>query len=82
MVEALVCTQTWLKGHQGGLKLDNHLDETHSYEFLEEGTLSKYILFKNISIFMYICSSHKFTLFEVKEKDNATTSAEISIINM
>lgn len=36
MVEALVCTQSWLKGQQGGLKLDNYVDDSHSYQFLEE----------------------------------------------
>lgn len=37
MVEALVCTQSWLKGQQGGLKLDSYVDETNSYQFIEEG---------------------------------------------
>ncbi|KAK1400774.1 hypothetical protein POM88_000379 [Heracleum sosnowskyi] len=36
MVEALVCTQSWLKGQQGGLKLDSYVDETNSYQFIEE----------------------------------------------
>lgn len=35
MVEALVCTQSWLKGSHGGIKSNMFLDETHSYEFLE-----------------------------------------------
>ncbi|KAK1363492.1 HAT, C-terminal dimerization domain containing protein [Heracleum sosnowskyi] len=34
MVEALVCTQSWLKG-SGGIKSNTYLDESHSYEFLE-----------------------------------------------
>ncbi|KAK1379810.1 hypothetical protein POM88_026554 [Heracleum sosnowskyi] len=36
LVEALVCTQSWLKGQQGGLKLDSYVDETNSYQFIEE----------------------------------------------
>lgn len=35
MVEALVCTQSWLKGQQGGLKLDNYVDDAHSYQFIQ-----------------------------------------------
>lgn len=31
MLKALVCTQSWLKGQQGEMKLDNYVDETHSY---------------------------------------------------
>ncbi|KAK1363197.1 hypothetical protein POM88_038758 [Heracleum sosnowskyi] len=41
MLEALVCTQSWLKGRHDGIKSDTYLDETYSYEFLEheEGNL-------------------------------------------
>ncbi|KAK1402710.1 hypothetical protein POM88_002315 [Heracleum sosnowskyi] len=35
MLEALVCTQSWLKGRHDGIKSDTYLDETYSYEFLE-----------------------------------------------
>ncbi|KAK1381577.1 hypothetical protein POM88_028321 [Heracleum sosnowskyi] len=35
MLEALVCTQSWLKGRRDGIKSDTYLDETYSYEFLE-----------------------------------------------
>lgn len=41
MVEVLVCTQSWLKRDKGGLKLYDFLDETHSYNFLEEGISSR-----------------------------------------
>lgn len=52
MVEVLVCTQSWLKGDKGGLKLDDFLDETHSYNFLEEGILSNiHCLESRLSLF-------------------------------
>ncbi|KAK1391497.1 hypothetical protein POM88_010553 [Heracleum sosnowskyi] len=43
MLEALVCTQSWLKGRHGGIKSDTYLDESYSYEFLEheEGNLGR-----------------------------------------
>ncbi|KAK1381706.1 hypothetical protein POM88_019441 [Heracleum sosnowskyi] len=31
MLEALVCTQSWLKGSHDGIKSDTYLDETYSY---------------------------------------------------
>ena len=39
MVEILVCTQSWLKGDKEGLKLYDFMDETYSYQFVEEGNL-------------------------------------------
>ncbi|KAK1361573.1 hypothetical protein POM88_046047 [Heracleum sosnowskyi] len=43
MLEALVCTKSWLKGRHGGIKSDTYLDESYSYEFLEheEGNLGR-----------------------------------------
>ena len=37
MVEALVCTQSWLKGNNEGIQIGEYLDQIASYEFLEEG---------------------------------------------
>lgn len=37
MVEALVCTQSWLKVSHQGIQTKEYLDEASSYEFLEEG---------------------------------------------
>ncbi|KAK1404623.1 hypothetical protein POM88_004228 [Heracleum sosnowskyi] len=41
MVEVLVCTQSWLKGDKGGLKLNDFIDETYSYQFVEEENVNK-----------------------------------------
>ncbi|KAK1377927.1 hypothetical protein POM88_024671 [Heracleum sosnowskyi] len=43
MLEALVCTQSSLKGRHDGIKSDTYLDESYSYEFLEheEGNLGR-----------------------------------------
>ena len=38
MVEALVCTQSWLRMRHQAIKTKEYLDETSCYEFLEEGT--------------------------------------------
>ena len=37
MVEALVCTQNWLKGSHEGIQTKEYLDDIQAYEFLEEG---------------------------------------------
>ena len=37
MVEALVCTQNWLKGSHQGIQTREYLDDIQAYEFLEEG---------------------------------------------
>ena len=37
MVEALVCTQSWLKGNNEGIQIGEYLDQIASYYFLEEG---------------------------------------------
>ncbi|XP_062093497.1 zinc finger BED domain-containing protein RICESLEEPER 2-like [Humulus lupulus] len=36
MVEALVCTQNWLKGSHEGIQTREYLDDIQAYEFLEE----------------------------------------------
>ncbi|MDV3191305.1 MAG: hAT family dimerization domain-containing protein, partial [Candidatus Phytoplasma australasiaticum] len=47
MVEALVCTQSWLKGSHEKTKFNKFLDESHSYELLEleEGKIFCKLLF-------------------------------------
>lgn len=37
MLEALVCTQSWIKVSNGGIQTKEYLDETQSYDVLEEG---------------------------------------------
>ena len=38
MLEILVCTQSWLKERNDGIKSNEYVDDIHSYEFLDEGT--------------------------------------------
>ena len=38
MVEALVCTQSWLRVRHQAIQTKEYLDETSCYEFLEEDT--------------------------------------------
>ncbi|XP_024962436.1 zinc finger BED domain-containing protein RICESLEEPER 1-like [Cynara cardunculus var. scolymus] len=41
MVEALVCTQSWLKENNKGIQISEFLDEISSYDFLEEDKLKE-----------------------------------------
>ncbi|XP_074372575.1 zinc finger BED domain-containing protein RICESLEEPER 2-like [Apium graveolens] len=41
MVEALVCTQSWLRGNHGCLTSRGYLDETHIYDFLDKDNVKK-----------------------------------------
>ena len=45
MVEALVCTQSWLKRNNEGIQIGGFLDEIASYDFLEEGTFNTAFFF-------------------------------------
>jgi len=36
-LEALVCTQSWLKENHGGIQIKEYVDETQYYEFLGGG---------------------------------------------
>ncbi|KAM6593329.1 hypothetical protein CsatA_001032 [Cannabis sativa] len=36
MVEALVCTQNWMKGNHEGIQMREYLDEIQAYDFLEQ----------------------------------------------
>ena len=57
-VEALVCTQNWLKSTHDGITLMEYVDEVRAYEFIETG-----LIFSLFLIFSYYNSALKFDFF-------------------
>ena len=58
MVEALVCTQNWLKGSHEGIQTKDYLDDMQAYEFLEEGKQSNFFLINVLTILPFIFNKY------------------------
>ena len=56
MVEALVCTQNWLKGSHEGIQTREYLDDIQAYEFLEEGKQNDFLIMSLLYCFLFSIS--------------------------